>query len=197
MWDIFPPVCDDWNDHKLIRLVLFNEKETKKVISTWGRKQQNCSTLTNELALGGRPQLLVNKFGSAAKPRDKFKNGVRVALQLLTENSEAQEHVRQKESAMMINRGRIVCLTQTDDDLGIFAEEVAAILKKELSEINSTAAGSSMLSSIAQLEVNVVCCYAGLNVSSKQQVSEEISRQISHSVNLVITSVPAGMELSR
>ena len=154
-------------------------------------------TLTNELALGGRPQLNVNKFGSNTKPKEKLKNGIRVALQLLTENSEAQEYVRQKDSGMMINRGRIVCLTHTDEDFGIFAEEVAAILKKELSEINSSAAGSSMLSSIAQLEVNVVCCYAGLSVSSKQQISEEISRQISHSVNLVITSVPAGIELSR
>ena len=58
VWDIFPPVCDDWNDHKLIRLVLFNDKETKKVISSWGRKQQNCLTLTNEL---GKP-ILVSKF---------------------------------------------------------------------------------------------------------------------------------------
>ena len=77
-------MCEDWNDHKLIRLVLFNEKETKKVITTWGRKQQNCLILTNELALGGRPQLTAGKFGSAAKAKEKLKNGLRVALQLLT-----------------------------------------------------------------------------------------------------------------
>ena len=100
VWDIFPPVCDDWNDHKLIRLVLFNEKETKKVISTWGRKQQNCLTLTNELAAGGRPAHTVNKFGTVLTPTEMFRNGVRTALQLLTENSEAQEHVRQKQGGI-------------------------------------------------------------------------------------------------
>ena len=94
----------------------------------------------------------------------------------------------------MINRGRIVILTQTEEDYGIFTENISAILKKELSDINSTAASSSMLSSIAQLEVNVVCCYAAFE---KHKMSEEISKQISHSVNLVITAVPAGMELSR
>ena len=197
VWDIFPPVCDDWNDHKLIRLVLFNEKETKKVISTWGRKQQNCLTLTNELAIGGRPHLTVNKFGSTAKAaKEKLKNGLRVALQLLTENSEAQENVRNKDSSVMINRGRIVCLTTfEDDDVVSFIEDFAVILKKELSDMNSTAAGSSTLSSIAQLEVNVVCCFGFMR--PKQQMPEELIRQVSHSVNLVVNTVPAGMELSR
>ena len=197
VWDIFPPVCDDWNDHRLIRLVLFNEKETKKVISTWGRKQQNCLTLTNELASGGRPHLTVNKFGSTAKAaKEKLKNGLRVALQLLTENSEAQENVRNKDSSVMINRGRIVCLTTfEDDDVVSFIEEFAVILKKELSDMNSTAAGSSTLSSIAQLEVNVVCCFGFMR--PKQQMPEELIRQVSHSVNLVVSTVPAGMELSR
>ena len=178
-------------------MVLFNEKETKKVISTWGRKQQNCLTLTNELAIGGRPHLTVNKFGSTAKAaKEKLKNGLRVALQLLTENSEAQENVRNKDSSVMINRGRIVCLTTfEDDDVVSFIEEFAVILKKELSDMNSTAAGSSTLSSIAQLEVNVVCCFGFMR--PKQQMPEELIRQVSHSVNLVVNTVPAGMELSR
>ena len=95
---------------------------------------------------------------------------------------------------MMINRGRIVCLTHLEDkDLSTFTEDFAAILKNELSEMNSTAAGSSILSSIAQLEVNVVCCFG----SVKQQMPQEITKKVSHSVNMVITCVPAGIELSR
>jgi len=197
VWDIFPPICDDWNDHKLIRLVLFNEKETKKVISTWGRKHQNCVALANELAMGGRPHLMVNKFGSTTKSKEKLRKGLQVALQLLTENSEAQESVCKKESSVMINRGRIVCLTTLEDgdDVITFTEEFVAILKKELSDMNSTAAGSPTLSSIAQLEVNVVCCFGF--VRPKQQMPEELKRQVSHSVNLVVNTIPAGMELSR
>ena len=97
----------------------------------------------------------------------------------------------------MINRGRIVCLTTLEDgdDVITFTEEFVAILKKELSDMNSKAAGSPTLSSIAQLEVNVVCCFGF--VRPKQQMPEELKRQVSHSVNLVVNTIPAGMELSR
>ena len=49
VWDIFPPANDDWNDHRLIRMVVFNDKDTKKVIHDWERKHQSSSTLANEL----------------------------------------------------------------------------------------------------------------------------------------------------
>ena len=49
VWDIFPPANDDWNDHRLIRMIVFNDKDTKKVIHDWERKHQSSSTLANEL----------------------------------------------------------------------------------------------------------------------------------------------------
>ena len=52
------------------------------------------------MAAGGRPTHTVNKFGTVLTPKEMFRNGVRAALQLLTENSEAQEHVRQKQGGI-------------------------------------------------------------------------------------------------
>ena len=156
VWDIFPAACEDVNESRLIRLVIFNDKETPKtVFPSWDRKFQSSVSLINEMALAGRPELTSNKFGSAAKAKEKMRNGLRQALEVLSEKTEAQAAEKLKD--VIINRGRIVCFTQTEDILS-FTEEFSVLLQKELSEVNSAAAGSNSLTSIAQLDVNVVSC---------------------------------------
>ena len=151
VWDIFPAACDDWNESRLIRLIIFNDKECKKVFPSWDRKYQSSNSLANEMALAGRPELMSNKFSSAAKAREKMRNGLRMALEVLCENTEAQESLKKDNGGgMVINRGRIVCFTYAEDIL-TFTEDFSSLLQKELSEINSAAASSGTLSSIAQL----------------------------------------------
>ena len=194
VWDIFPAASDDWNESRLIRLIIFNDKECKKVFSSWDRKYQSSSSLASEMASAGRPELLSNKFGSAAKAREKMRNGLRMALEVLCENTEAQESLKKDDSAtsMVINRGRIVCFTYAEDIL-TFSEEFSSLLQKELSEINSAAASSGTLSSIAQLEVNVVSCSAVNEIGSK----DEITQQISPAVHFNICRSLAGQGLSK
>ncbi len=198
VWDIFPPACDDVNEQKLIRLVTFNEKETQTVIKSWERKHQTSLVLANELALAGRPQFTSNKFSSVARAKEKLRNGIKSALELLTENSEAQEAIQEKDASnVIINRGRIVCLTFTDD-LKSFAEEFVSIVRKELSEVNSNSAGSKASSSIAQLDVNVVCCFSNMNSTPKHHhLAEEIIHDVSHTVKCVFSLCPGGVELSK
>lgn len=190
VWDIFPPVNDDVNDHRLIRFVVFGDTDTQKVITDWDRKHQSSSVLANDLAFVGRPELTSNKFGSVAKAKEKLRLGIRQALEILTEQTEAQKNVHDR----IMNRGRVVCLTNTED-LNAFTDMINTMLLQELSEVNSSAAGSSDLVSIAQVEVDVVCCFSGL--SGHFSPFEDYSKQLSHALNYTVSCVPAGVELSK
>ena len=192
VWDIFPPASDDWNDHKLIRLALFNEKETTKFFPSWDRKHQTSSSLAGDLAkLAGRPPMTSNKFGGATKAKEKMRNGVRGALELLTEMSEAQIHVKNKDTSSLTNSGRIVCITH-GEDLSTFVDDFMPILHRELIDVNSSAASSAQLSTISRLEVQVVCA-----TSQKHLPLEEVKKKVSHSIDLTITRVTGGIELSK
>lgn len=196
VWDIFPPSSEDWNEHKLIRIALFNERECTKFFPSWDRKHQTAVSLANDLAkMAGRPPMTSNKFGGAGKLREKLRRGVRAALELLIENSEAQEYVKKKDASLLVNAGRIVCITHAED-LQAFTEDFTSILEHEMIEINPNAASASNLSSLSKIDVHVVCCYS--NLATPNQIPlEEIKRQVSHSINFVVTKVPGGMELSK
>ena len=193
VWDIFPAACEDVNESRLIRLVIFNDKETPKtVFPSWDRKFQSSVSLINEMALAGRPELTSNKFGSAAKAKEKMRNGLRQALEVLSEKTEAQAAEKLKD--VIINRGRIVCFTQTEDILS-FTEEFSVLLQKELSEVNSAAAGSNSLTSIAQLDVNVISITSN---SASAFASDEIAQQLSPAISYNISRSIAGQaDLSR
>lgn len=186
VWDIFPAACEDVNESRLIRLIIFNDKETKTVFPSWDRKFQSSASLSNEMALAGRPELTSNKFGSAAKAKEKMRNGIRRALEVLCEETEAQAKLKKEDkSSLMMNRGRIVCFTQTED-ISAFTEEFSVLLQKELSEINSEAARNKLLSSIAQLDVNVV------SVGASTAKGDEITKQLSPSISYNICRSMAG-----
>ena len=80
--DIFPPVNEDCNDQRLIRLVIFNDKDatTQKVIQDWDRKNQSSATLASELALARRPEISSNKFGNKLA-KEKLRLGIRSVLE--------------------------------------------------------------------------------------------------------------------
>ena len=196
VWDIFPAACEDVNESRLIRLVIFNDKEIPKtVFPSWDRKFQSSVSLINEMALAGRPELTSNKFGSAAKAKEKMRNGLRQALEVLSEKTEAQAAEKLKD--VIINRGRIVCFTQTEDILS-FTEEFSALLQKELSEVNSAAAGSNSLTSIAQLDVNVISITSNSASDVLDLASDEIAQQLSPAISYNISRSIAGQaDLSR
>ena len=77
-----------------------------------------------------------------------MRQGIRSALEILTEPSEAQRNVKER----IVNRGRLVCLTYTED-LKSFTEHLSSILLQEVTEVNSVAAGSSNTITISQLDV--------------------------------------------
>ena len=131
--DIFPPVNEDCNDQRLIRLVIFNDKDatTQKVIQDWDRKNQSSATLASELALARRPEISSNKFGNKLA-KEKLRTGIRSALEILTELTEAQKNVQER----IINRGRIVCLTFLED-LKAFTETFNNLIHEELQQVIS------------------------------------------------------------
>ena len=61
--------------------------------------------------------------------------------------------------------------------------------------MNSSAASSSTLASIAQLEIDVVCCFSELQ--GHFSPFEEYSKQLSHLLGYSVSCVPAGVELSK
>ena len=141
------------------------------------------------LALAGRPELSSNKFGGSAS-KQKLRLGIRSALEILTELTEAQKNVQER----IVNRGRVVVLTYTED-LKSFSDHLNNIFQQEISEVNSLAAGSSNLASVAQLEIDVVCCYSELR--GHFMPFDDYSKQLSHVLNYSVGCVPAGVELSK
>ena len=127
------------------------------------------------LALAGRPELSSNKFGGSAS-KQKLRLGIRSALEILTELTEAQKNVQER----IVNRGRVVVLTYTED-LKSFSDHLNNIFQQEISEVNSLAAGSSNLASVAQLEIDVVCCYSELR--GHFMPFDDYSKQMSHVLN--------------
>lgn len=194
VYDIFPPVNEDQNEQRLLRFVVFNEKGTSKVFQSWDRKHQSSNNLANELAHTGRPDLTSNKFGNVAKAKERLKNGIRVALEILTELTDAQRDVQSKGTSRLINRGRLVCLTFAEDII-TFMEDLASVLQLELSDVNSSTAGSNTLATIAQLEIDVVCCYSELKGNNKPM--DDSIRQLSRTLSYNVSRVPAGVELSK
>merc|ERR1712223_93042 len=194
VWDIFPPVNDDCNDQRLIRLVIFNEKDatTQKVTQDWDRKNQSSATLASELALARRPEISSNKFGNKLA-KEKLRTGIRSALEILTELTEAQKNVQER----IINRGRIVCLTFLED-LKAFTENFNNLIHEELQQANSLAASSNTLASIAQLEIDIVCCFSDLRGAHPHfSPFDDYTKQLNHLLNYSVSCVPAGVELSK
>ena len=175
-------------------MVIFNEKDTttQKVIQDWDRKNQSSSTLASELALARRPEISSNKFGNKLA-KEKLRIGIRSALEILTELTAAQKNVQEK----LINRGRIVCLTFLED-LKAFTETFNNLIHEELQRVNSLAASSNTLASIAQLEIDVVCCFSELRGSHPHfSPFDDYAKQLNHLLNYSVSCVPAGVELSK
>ena len=131
-----------------------------------------------------------NKFGSASKAKEKMRQGIRSALEILTEPTEAQKNVKER----IINRGRLVCLTYSED-LKSFTEHLSSILLQEVTEVNSVAAGSNNSITISQLDVDVVICYSLLQ--DHRPFEEDYSKHLNHMSKFSISCVPAGTDLSK
>ena len=175
-------------------MVIFNDKDatTQKVIQDWDRKNQSSSTLASELALARRPEISSNKFGNKLA-KEKLRLGIRSALEILTELTEAQKNVQDR----LINRGRIVCLTFLED-LKAFTETFNNLIHEELQQVNSLAASSNTLANIAQLEIDVVCCFSELRGSHPHfSPFDDYAKQLNHLLNYSVSCVPAGVELSK
>jgi hypothetical protein len=200
VWDIFPTATEDLSEHRLIRFVVCNERETNKVLNTWNREQQSAANLANGFALAGRPESHLRSTNSSKGRTDPLRNGIRKALEILSETTEAQQKVQGSDDAAvrLVNRGRIVCLTHAEDPTR-FTDDLLLTLQKELAEVNSAAATSVSLASISHVEVDVVCCFSDLrgHPTISTAAAEMTARQLSPTISYTSCSVLAGGELSK
>ena len=65
-------------------------------------------------------------------------------------------------------------------------------------QVNSLAASSNTLASIAQLEIDVVCCFSELRgIHPHFSPFDDYTKQLNHLLNYSVSCVPAGVELSK
>ena len=65
-------------------------------------------------------------------------------------------------------------------------------------QANSLAASSNTLASIAQLEIDVVCCFSELRgIHPHFSPFDDYTKQLNHLLNYSVSCVPAGVELSK
>jgi len=199
VWDIFPPDCQE---QKLIRFVLSGSDT--QFLNRWDSRDQTVEVLKNALARVGRPEPESRRKSAHAKGYN-ISNGIEAGMKILCEYTDVQKHESQKlkncdkNPIGVLNRGRIIVLTHLDSQDHL--NSILETFKSQVVEINQVAATSKVLSTVSNVELFIVHCYAGnrgCNINEVMSVDDPRKLvELAPNISYQVLTVDAGAELSK